>query len=200
MGVGRIAVVGQDETDLLTTASGLRRRRDTALSSSQSGQPSLCLSSLNTSRPSFYLHHKRSRFCIPRIDPILHLLSSFGFLELVDSSQPAAHLLTLPLSTMENQKISDFLTEQLSQAPEQSQPFFLSFEDYWERKLWHQLTDILIDFFRTPESAPQRLAIFKSFVLSFADRINQLKFVSLGLMASTECTGGLCSNAWIAGV
>lgn len=88
---------------------------------------------------------------------------------------------------MENQKISDFLTEQLSQAPEQSQPFFLSFEDYWERKLWHQLTDTLIDFFRTPESAPQRLAIFKTFVLSFADRINQLKFVSLGLMASTGC-------------
>jgi 26S proteasome regulatory subunit N9 len=26
-------------------------------------------------------------------------------------------------------------------------------------------------------------------VLSFADRVNQLKFVSLGLMAATECTG-----------
>lgn len=89
---------------------------------------------------------------------------------------------------MEN-KISDFLAEQLQQAPEQCQPFFLSFEDYWERKLWHQLTDTLIDFFRLPESAPQRLAIFKTFVLSFADRINQLKFVSLGLMASTECAG-----------
>lgn len=89
---------------------------------------------------------------------------------------------------MEN-KISDFLAEQLQQAPEQCQPFFLSFEDYWERKLWHQLTDTLIDFFRLPESAPQRLAIFKTFVLSFADRINQLKFVSLGLMASTGCAG-----------
>lgn len=90
---------------------------------------------------------------------------------------------------MENQKISDFLAEQLQQAPEQCQPFFLSFEDHWERKLWHQLTDTLIDFFRLPESAPQRLAIFKTFVLSFADRINQLKFVSLGLMAATGCAG-----------
>jgi 26S proteasome regulatory subunit N9 len=92
---------------------------------------------------------------------------------------------------MENQKISDFLAEQLQQAPEQCQAFFLSFEDYWERKLWHQLTNALIDFFRLPESAPQRLPIFKTFVLSFAERINQLKFVSLGLMASTQCAGSL---------
>lgn len=90
---------------------------------------------------------------------------------------------------MEAQKISDFLAEQLQQAPEQHQPTFLSFEDFWERKLWHQLTDALVDFFRLPESARQRLPIFKTFVLSFADKINQLKFVSLGLMASSECAG-----------
>ncbi|PYI30261.1 proteasome regulatory particle subunit [Aspergillus indologenus CBS 114.80] len=88
---------------------------------------------------------------------------------------------------MENQRITDFLADQLQQAPEQSQALFLTFEDYWERKLWHQLTDSLIEFFQVPESGPQRLPIFKNFVLSFADRINQLKFVSLGLMASTEC-------------
>ena len=90
---------------------------------------------------------------------------------------------------MENQKISDFLADQLQQAPEQCQASFLSFEEYWERKLWHQLTNALIDFFRLPESAPQRLPLFKTFVLSFADKINQLNFVSLGLMASTECAG-----------
>ena len=90
---------------------------------------------------------------------------------------------------MENQKISDFLADQLQQAPEQCQASFLSFEDFWERKLWHQLTNALVDFFRLPESGPQRLPIFKTFVLSFADRINQLNFVSLGLMASTECAG-----------
>ncbi|KAL1988388.1 hypothetical protein VTN96DRAFT_10071 [Rasamsonia emersonii] len=88
---------------------------------------------------------------------------------------------------MEADKIPDFLAEQRDQAPPEAQGLFLNFEDYWERKLWHQLTDALIDFFRMPESAPQRLPIFKSFILSFADRINQLKFVSLGLMASTQC-------------
>ncbi|KAJ9203171.1 hypothetical protein DTO166G4_208 [Paecilomyces variotii] len=88
---------------------------------------------------------------------------------------------------MEGDKIADFLADQRDQAPAEAQAFFLSFEDFWERKLWHQLTNSLIDFFSLPESAPQRLPLFKSFILSFADRINQLKFVSLGLMASTQC-------------
>ena len=87
---------------------------------------------------------------------------------------------------MGSENISDFLADQLQKAAPQCQASFLTFEDYWERKLWHQLTDALIAFFRLPDSAPQRLPIFKTFILSFADRINQLKFVSLGLMASTE--------------
>jgi 26S proteasome regulatory subunit N9 len=90
---------------------------------------------------------------------------------------------------MEADKISDFLADQRDQASGDAQALFLNFEDFWERKLWHQLTDALVEFFRLPESAPQRLPIFKSFILSFADRINQLKFVSLGLMASTQCSG-----------
>ncbi|KAH8701696.1 putative proteasome regulatory particle subunit [Talaromyces proteolyticus] len=88
---------------------------------------------------------------------------------------------------MEADKISDFLADQRDQAPSDAQALFLNFEDFWERKLWHQLTDALVEFFRLSESAPQRLPIFKSFILTFADRINQLKFVSLGLMASTQC-------------
>ncbi|KAF7713656.1 Proteasome component (PCI) domain-containing protein [Penicillium ucsense] len=89
---------------------------------------------------------------------------------------------------MDASKIPDFLAEQQAKGTPETQTYFLTFEDYWERKLWHQLTDSMVEFFRMPESAPQRLAIFKAFVLSFADRINQLKFVSLGLMASTECS------------
>lgn len=90
---------------------------------------------------------------------------------------------------MDASKIPDFLAEQQAQGTPETQTYFLTFEDFWERKLWHQLTDSLVEFFRMKESAPQRLPIFKAFVLSFADRINQLKFVSLGLMASTECPG-----------
>ncbi|RYP40361.1 hypothetical protein DL768_010632 [Monosporascus sp. mg162] len=83
--------------------------------------------------------------------------------------------------------VSDFLADQRDQAPEELQPSIIQFEDYWERKLWHQLTDALLEFFNHPASAPQRLQFYKVFILKFADKINQLKLVDLGLMAATQC-------------
>lgn len=90
---------------------------------------------------------------------------------------------------MSNDAIADFLAEQRDEASEELQPLILDFENYWERKLWHQLTDALIDFFNHPESAPQRLQFYRVFILKFADKINQLKLVDLALKAATECDG-----------
>lgn len=86
-------------------------------------------------------------------------------------------------------KIPDFLADQREVAPEELQHHFLSFEDFWERKLWHQLTDTLIEFFGRNESAPQRLPIYQTFVLTFADKINQLKLITLALGAASQCKG-----------
>ncbi|KAI0423812.1 hypothetical protein F5Y09DRAFT_336272 [Xylaria sp. FL1042] len=83
--------------------------------------------------------------------------------------------------------IADFLADQRDQAPEELQGLIIQCEDFWERKLWHQLTDLLIEFFANPKSEPQRLAFFKVFILKFADKINQLKLVDLGLKAATQC-------------
>ncbi|KAK3376015.1 hypothetical protein B0T24DRAFT_213696 [Lasiosphaeria ovina] len=83
--------------------------------------------------------------------------------------------------------ISDFLADQRDQAPEDLQPLVLEFETLWERKLWHQLTNQLIEFFNNPGSAPQRLQFYKVFILKFADKINQLKLVDLALKAATQC-------------
>jgi 26S proteasome regulatory subunit N9 len=88
-----------------------------------------------------------------------------------------------------NTDIPDFLADQRDAAPADLQHLFISFEDYWERKLWHQLTDALIDFFNHPESAPQRLPFYNTFILTFADKINQLKLVTLALNAATQCKG-----------
>ncbi|KAI8627503.1 hypothetical protein F5Y19DRAFT_168464 [Xylariaceae sp. FL1651] len=86
--------------------------------------------------------------------------------------------------------IADFLADQRDQAPEELQPLVIQFEDYWERKLWHQLTDLLIEFFANPKSEPQRLQFYKVFISKFADKINQLKLVDLGLKAATQCRDG----------
>ncbi len=88
-----------------------------------------------------------------------------------------------------NEDISDFLTEQRDEAPAEDQHLFLTFEDLWDRKLWHQLTDRLLEFFSRPESASQRLPIYNTFIVSFADKINQLKLVKLALSAATQSTG-----------
>lgn len=90
---------------------------------------------------------------------------------------------------MASETISDFLVEQRDRATEELQPLILEFETYWERKLWHQLTESLVQFFSNPKSAPQRLAFYRIFVLKFADKINQLKLVELALQAATQCQG-----------
>ncbi|TVY20012.1 putative 26S proteasome regulatory subunit rpn9 [Lachnellula arida] len=83
--------------------------------------------------------------------------------------------------------IPDFLAEQRDAAPADLQHLFISFEDLWERKLWHQLTETLLEFFKNQESAPQRLPFYKTFILTFADKINQLKLVELALLAASQC-------------
>lgn len=85
--------------------------------------------------------------------------------------------------------IPDFLAEQRDAAPEELQPLILDFENYWERKLWHQLTDALVQFFNDDGSAPQRLPFYRVFILKFADKINKLKLVDLALKAASQCKG-----------
>ncbi|KAL8840235.1 MAG: hypothetical protein Q9170_001442 [Blastenia crenularia] len=89
---------------------------------------------------------------------------------------------------MDPEVVSNFLSEQRENAPEDLQQSFLTIEDYWDRKLWHQLTDVLVEYFNTAASAQQRLPLFRHFILTFAEKINQLKFVSLGLLAATQCS------------
>lgn len=88
--------------------------------------------------------------------------------------------------------ISNFLADQRDEAPADVQHLYLTFEDLWERKLWHQLTDQLLEFFSTPESKTQRLPLYNTFIISFADKINQLKLVKLALVASEQCQGMCC--------
>lgn len=92
---------------------------------------------------------------------------------------------------MDPEAIPDFLAEQRDEAPAEVQHIFLKFEDLWERKLWHELTQSLLEYFSSKESAPQRLPIYKTFILSFADKINQLSLVSLALRAATQIKGQL---------
>lgn len=83
--------------------------------------------------------------------------------------------------------IADHLQSQRDAAPADLQHYFLTFEDYWERKLWHELTNVLVEFFNKPESASQRIPLFKTFISSFSEKINQLRLVIIGLSAASQC-------------
>lgn len=88
-----------------------------------------------------------------------------------------------------NEKMFDFLKDERDKAPEALQHYFVDFEDSWERKLWHELTDQLVTYYAEPESASQRLPIFNHFIKTFADKINQLKLVRIGLSTANQCKG-----------
>ena len=86
-------------------------------------------------------------------------------------------------------KVQEYLSQQQETIPEELQASFLAIEDFWERKLWHQLTDTLLQFFSNPASIDQRPSLFNKFVLSFSKKINQLNLVTLGLHTASVLTG-----------
>lgn len=62
---------------------------------------------------------------------------------------------------------------------------FYQFEDFYERKLWHQLTLALDDFYSLPDSKSNnlRIKIYDSFVSQFQQKLNPIKVVDF-LLAS----------------
>lgn len=65
-------------------------------------------------------------------------------------------------------------------------PIFYTMEDLWERKLWHQLTSVIREFYGDPKSEPIRLRFFTQFISIFQSKINQLSLVTFGLAAITN--------------
>ncbi|QDS71262.1 hypothetical protein FKW77_000833 [Venturia effusa] len=88
---------------------------------------------------------------------------------------------------MDADTIPNYLEQQRDEAPEDLQHYFLSFEEFWERKLWHELTDQLTAYFSDPKSGPQRISLYNTFIKTFADKISKLKLVHLGTLAAAEC-------------
>lgn len=97
-----------------------------------------------------------------------------------------SHLDFISASMEVESPIPQLLADQRDNAPDDLAHYFLTFEDYWEKKLWHELTELLLEFFRNQQSASQRLPLYRTFIKSFADKINQLNLVSLGLSAASQ--------------
>ncbi|PCH42928.1 hypothetical protein WOLCODRAFT_138115 [Wolfiporia cocos MD-104 SS10] len=79
-----------------------------------------------------------------------------------------------------------YLTQAISSTPQELHPLFESFRRLHSRKLWHQLTLKLFEFFDHPLSKPFRVDVFDKFVRDFEPRLNQLRLVEMGVRVSKE--------------
>lgn len=65
--------------------------------------------------------------------------------------------------------------------------YIYELEDFHERKLWHQLTQKVVQLFADDRSRPYRHHLFTQFLATVEDKINPLAYVSLGISASELC-------------
>ncbi|EMD35192.1 hypothetical protein CERSUDRAFT_116660 [Gelatoporia subvermispora B] len=82
--------------------------------------------------------------------------------------------------------VDEYLTLGISATPAELHPFFESFRTLHSRKLWHQLTLKLFEFFDHPLSRPYRVDVFDKFVRDFEGRLNQLRLVEMGVKVAVE--------------
>ncbi|KAF9468438.1 hypothetical protein BDZ94DRAFT_1154026 [Collybia nuda] len=82
--------------------------------------------------------------------------------------------------------LDEFIAAALSGTPAELHPYFESFRTYHTRKLWHQLTQKLFQFFDDPLTRPYRVDVFERFVRDFEGKINQLKLVEMGVKVSKD--------------
>ncbi|CAG8522221.1 15675_t:CDS:2 [Funneliformis caledonium] len=73
------------------------------------------------------------------------------------------------------------LNELRKQCPPELQEYLNTFEDNYDRKLWHQLTIKIEEFFSIPISSPFQVPLFQHFISDWENKMNKLKLVSLGL-------------------
>ncbi|GES78124.1 PCI-domain-containing protein [Rhizophagus clarus] len=75
----------------------------------------------------------------------------------------------------------EVLNELRKQCPPDLQEYLNTFEDLYDRKLWHQLTLKIEEFFSIPASGPFQVPLFQHFISDWENRMNKLKLVTLGL-------------------
>ncbi|CDH11947.1 probable 26S proteasome regulatory subunit RPN9 [Zygosaccharomyces bailii ISA1307] len=82
-----------------------------------------------------------------------------------------------------NAEVSSTLNKLREEADPDLAPLFYEFEQLYQEKLWHQLTERLKVFFEDPRSSNLRLTTYANFVTTFYDRINQLSVVEFLLQS-----------------
>ena len=131
---------------------------------------------------------------------------------------PSTNFCTTDTMTAQAQRIDidEFLTLAIPETPQELHPFFESFQTLYSRKyviqllqtrsksltpymcrLWHQLTNKLLEFFDFEPSKPYRVDVFNKFVRDFEAKLNQLRLVEMGVKVSKEIDSECRSHSCI---
>lgn len=82
-----------------------------------------------------------------------------------------------------SQKVSDFLTKQQQQSSNAS--YWVTFDELYNKKLWHQLTIKLLEFIHKEQ--PRNLVeIYENFISDFETRIKSLSLVEIAVFVVKE--------------
>ncbi|KAI8799883.1 hypothetical protein BJ742DRAFT_764716 [Cladochytrium replicatum] len=73
--------------------------------------------------------------------------------------------------------VGGYLGQQRATAPQELRDYFTKFEEYYDRKLWHQLTLALESFVVQPSAGPLLIGVYENFVVDFEDKLNQSSLV-----------------------
>ncbi|CCD26337.1 proteasome regulatory particle lid subunit RPN9 NDAI_0H01630 [Naumovozyma dairenensis CBS 421] len=87
------------------------------------------------------------------------------------------------MSTANIHEIDTVLSTLRIEGDSNLEPFFQEFETLYEKKLWHQLTKSLIEFYHQPSSVSLRLRLYDTFISKFYDKINQLDLIEFLLLS-----------------
>ncbi|KAK5668304.1 26S proteasome regulatory subunit, variant 2 [Batrachochytrium dendrobatidis] len=73
--------------------------------------------------------------------------------------------------------VNVWLTAQRTAAPADLKDYYSKFADFYDRKLWHQLTVSIEKFAALPAAVPFFLALYDNFIVDFEKKINPISLV-----------------------
>ncbi|KAF9791981.1 hypothetical protein BJ322DRAFT_1026512 [Thelephora terrestris] len=82
--------------------------------------------------------------------------------------------------------VDKYLSTAISATPADLHHYFESFQNLYSRKLWHQMTLKLVEFFDDPLSQEYQVDVYDRFVRDFAAKLNSLKLVEMGVKVSRQ--------------
>ncbi|KAL3897327.1 MAG: hypothetical protein SGCHY_003490 [Lobulomycetales sp.] len=100
---------------------------------------------------------------------------------------------------MSTDKAGDFLSSQAKSASGALKTFFTTAEGLYDKKLWHELTRLLLDqLLALPEARPKLHAIYENFVSPWAQKMKPLSRVKIAIATAATLPSPTEARAFLA--